>query len=110
MTATTTLTKTQRDRKRAMVRASERHKELLQVLGGACAMLDDEVCEGPLQIDHVEPRKIPNHHPSHRRKRWDDRVRDYWREYEAGVKLQALCKYHNGAKKDHRQDHEESPF
>lgn len=104
------LTKTQRDRKRAMVRASERHKELLALLGGACAMLDYEVCEGPLQIDHVEPRTIKNHDPRHRRRRWDDRVRDYWKEFYAGVKLQPLCKYHNTSKSDRRDVQEVAPF
>lgn len=110
MSAATGMTRTQRDRRNAMVRASERHKALIALLGGECAMLDPEVCEGPLQIDHVEPRAIKNHDPRHRRRRWDDRVRDYWKEFYAGVSLQPLCKYHNTSKSDRQRDHEEPPF
>ena len=74
----------QGDARRA--RAFETYKELIRVLGGKCARCDGDETH-PLTIDHVGGTRT-----------WDarkenpmTRVRRYWDEYHAGVKLRVLC-------------------
>lgn len=73
---------------RQSVWARERKEELLDLLGGECKGCGDEE---DLEIHHVdgrswEPRQVSSHM----------RVVRYWREYLAGVRLEALCARCNG--------------
>lgn len=85
------LTKTQRNRRMAMVKASRDHKSLIYILGNRCAICEATWADMPLQIDHVNGRENANHSAINRGRRWDVRVKAYWREFYNGVVLRVLC-------------------
>lgn len=71
---------------RLMGRAREMHAELCKVLGGKCEKCGDNGTYAPLSIDHVDGITW-----SHRQYNLWYRVRKYWDEYKAGVRLRVLC-------------------
>lgn len=95
------LTKTQRRRKRAMEKAKRDHRALIYLLGNKCVWCENTWAEAPLQIDHMDGRAQANHSVENRQKRWDVRVKAYWREFYQGVRLRVLCIMCNS--KDGRQ-------
>jgi hypothetical protein len=68
--------------------------ELIEVLGGKCA-LEDDTCKGGLEIDHPSGRSFKGSHWEPREISFDQRVRRYWWEYRNSVPLRVLCKSHN---------------
>lgn len=86
------LTATQRKRKRAMQKATHDHRALIALLGGKCAWCEATWADCPLQIDHMDGRHPWEDNGTMRNKRWDVRVKKYWREFREGVRLQVLCK------------------
>lgn len=78
---------TRRRTRRLMEQAKVLYAELIQKLGGRCALCPNT--QGlPLTVDHVNGHGWPK---PHRAYRFDERVRRYCREYEEGVKLRCLC-------------------
>lgn len=80
-----------------------RRLELVAALGGKCAVAG--CTRTNLEIDHVdgrdyEARKLD---PSLRATR-------YWREFLSGVRLQVLCKYHNGQRGRPQANRGDEPF
>lgn len=77
---------------RLIARAKVLYAELIQKLGGKCALCPNE--HGyPLTVDHVNGHGWPK---PHRAYRFDARVRRYCDEYTSGVKLRVLCMRCNG--------------
>lgn len=68
--------------------AKELREELLELLGGECRKCGDEE---DLEIHHVDGRAWEPRNLSSLR-----RAKRYWREYLAGVRLEALCARCNG--------------
>lgn len=95
-----------------MVKAGRDHKALIFLLGNQCAICEATWLEAPLQIDHVNGRDQANHSAINRGKRWDVRVREYWREFYLGVLLRVLCIFCNSKDGRARQNQEypEAPF
>lgn len=89
------LTRTQRRRKQAYAKARRDHRHLIYILGNRCAICENTWADAPLQIDHVDHRAQSNHSVANRNKRWDVRVRNYWREFHQGVRLRVLCIFCN---------------
>lgn len=77
----------------APVYAAERMTALIAILApdGRCALCGTKPRTKRLQIDHVDGRDwTPRNHNA-----WIRAAR-YWREFESGVRLRALCKRCNG--------------
>lgn len=92
------------DRRRK--RAFDSLQLLIKTLGGQCAR-----CEGdettPLTIDHVGGSRKWNLHAENPM----TRVRRYWAEYHAGVKLRVLCLLCNTEDRHVRaKELEDAPF
>lgn len=103
------MTRSQQKRKRCMVKAKENHRALIKLLGDKCALCDDTWADSQLQIDHPNGRDQANHSAENRGKRWDVRVKAYWAEFYAGVKLRVLCIYCNSKDGRARQNQEYPP-
>lgn len=91
-----------------------RREELLKILApdGRCALCRRRPRATPLEIDHVDGRtweKLPSQLNRH------SRIAHYWRDYNAGVRLRALCKGCNTGYRPPGRDarghriHEEKP-
>ena len=95
-------------RQRDLARASERHDELVKLLGGVCACCGETEPDA-LSIDHVDAITWER-----RKLRWDARVGRYWREHAEGVRLQVLCLVCNSvdgrARQLAEQNAEPAPF
>lgn len=76
--------------RRAKVHALSEHRALVAVLGGVCAANGCSAVE-KLEVDHVDGRLWRVEAVC-----FETRVRMYWAEFRAGVRLQALCQKHNG--------------
>lgn len=73
--------------------AARRRRDLIDLLApdGRCAECDDQVGSDGLEVDHVDGRLwlVDEVSPSVRYAR-------YWREFDSGVPMRALCKSCNG--------------
>ena len=77
---------------RAVAKARESRRELIRRLGGKCASPGCEATE-QLEVEHVNGREWNLRHPD-----YVSRIKRYWKEYEAGIELAALCRTHNAQK------------
>lgn len=82
--------------------AIRQHRKLLRLLGGKCAWCGETRIE-LLQVDHPNGRRMPNHHPDHRKKSLEAKVRELWMEYASDVPQQDLCKKCNSKDGRRRQ-------
>lgn len=87
------MTSNERTRERSFY-AGRRRRDLIDALApdGRCAECNEQVGSSALEVDHVDGREwmIEDVSPS-------VRVATYWREFEAGVPMRALCKPCNGS-------------
>jgi hypothetical protein len=61
-----------------------RREDLIELLGGRCAMCGQD---WGLEVDHEDGKDWCAREENSR-----TRIRRYWQEYQRGVKLRALCK------------------
>ena len=71
---------------RLTAHARLRHAELVTRLGGVCEWCEERGETAPLSIDHIDGITW-----THRKLNLHDRVKRYWAEYVAGVRLRVLC-------------------
>lgn len=77
-----------RRHQRLREQAKALHTKLVGELGGICMLCQEDGTNAPLSIDHINGIGWDK---AHNKYNSVDRVRRYYKEYQAGVPLRVLC-------------------